>query len=521
MDTRIGGFLQRTFVKTFGSPQVVTKLQKHPAKSPVITDSAQFTRYGPVSVDYGNTHDSRSEDTQQSVDDLGEIDTVESIRIDACLESSEDVDVNEEEVQLCLPASEHESAREGTICMEKDNRNKTFTFAKTKESQQEPPYADGETRIIMADDGAKECMAMLVTEAMVFDIRTVRRDKQALAKKRDAFDAATIDALEIECDIEKEEERIESTEQSEEAGLIGLKVQELRLELRKAEDRRDMLREEMESLEICLTMSRESAELTFEKVLEESALLDPAEPEFRPTAGSDFNAGRPENDSTTPSHGESIPPGPDELLRLAALNDLDASWSALMQAQANFDDRQADSARELANYYHLIAEGKISYTRTDFDCGEIQHVQMLSRKLKRAEEWYRNAKEYAKTFRLPDGEHRDTNDTDSNDSQDDGSQISQELRSGSHVNRERIEAWWEGVCCARPPSEHSEPPQVDEDARTVGMMDSVSVVDYQGYAEEIHDWQEHCRALREKLPSKLGPTLWTGEVGLLKRRISC
>ena len=101
--------------------------------------------------------------------------------------------------------SEEAAAEFGEMELQLANIDEQSQISATSDNQGERsdrPHVDGESRIVLIKHEGKDCLAMLVTEAMVVSINQIKKDSQAVAKKGDHATAADMEALQVEEKIE-------------------------------------------------------------------------------------------------------------------------------------------------------------------------------------------------------------------------------------------------------------------------------------------------------------------------------
>ncbi|KAK3174664.1 hypothetical protein OEA41_001910 [Lepraria neglecta] len=366
-----------------------------------------------------------------------------------------------------------------------------------------PAYTNGPNRVMLNHDGEKKCLAMYITEDMVWEFNKVKKTKKILAKKMKAINTAENDSYRIKRDIEENEDNLKFEEDEEEAGRIRSELEGLYSELKKDNRRMDALRQGIRPFESNLERSKDALQNIFGEVLQNVGLLESDDTISQSQSGVEAIADGENSvaESDDSSNSKSLPPSQEELLRRTAQEDLRISWWELLNMQTRFDDRHADYKRELANYHELIAIGAIHYMRTDFDLLGIQHIQGLTAGLIAAEEKYKTAKIQAKDLGLAPIDPNQSSEFA--DRADDGYLKSQEVSAIVNVDHDRIKTWWYGIVDAQTAILASpgatELADVDEwDAKTIGLEDSASMVDVDRYCSKIKLWEKHCRDLREE-----------------------
>ena len=189
----------------------------------------------------------------------------------------------------------------------------------------------------------------------------------------------------------------------------------------------------------------------------------------------------------------------EQLFRNAAVNKLGDLARALEGAESSFDAR--DDAYNM-HYYawkHAMQEGNCSRTLTDVDVEYVLEISKRARLLKEAEEAYDEAVIVAQHLKvLPVQFDQESNFVSGSD---DGYRESADAELCATVDRVFIQRWVDEIAemtehgAQAPGIEDSESEEevADEwDVRSVGMSDSVSVVDFSRNRKRIDGWRKIC-----------------------------
>lgn len=373
-----------------------------------------------------------------------------------------------------------------------------WSSAKAEGLEDPPPYTAGPSRIISANDGTKDCLALLLTPNLVAALNQITHDILALERKDGALEEIESEITDLSCRADKAKETIRSSKYQERAEEMQLALEILRLKQQEAEERKIHLNIELVPLENSLKFSRAQSQAIFEEALLEACLLDPPEPASPPVlhdVDDDVSSGAC---SSAPSMYEGTEPTPEQQLLREAHMDVVESYDTLRTYQARFEDRQADYEQKLADFQQ--AEPESECTRTHFDHQHIQHVQNLTRDLISAEQGYRTAKAKARVLEVAEDPHG--LNADSGYLAYDGDRRSDDVSTEPDIGRERIETWSRGVLSDQDAEILEDRERLDLDdwnATPVEIMDSISAIDCDEYVDELNDWKEHCRVLREYL----------------------
>lgn len=234
-----------------------------------------------------------------------------------------------------------------------------WSMAETKGLGNAPPYTDGPSRIVQANDGIKDCLALLLTPDLVADLNQITHDTRTLEKKHGELERIESKIVGLSCRLDIAKETIRNPSYQDRAEEMQLALEILQLRKQEAEERKSQLNIELIPVESSLKLSRNQSQGILEEALLEACLLDPPEPES-PTSfhdvDDDTSAG---GYSDAPSIYEGTEPTIEQHLLREARMDVIESYDTLRTYQARFDNRQADYRQELAD---LRARGPILIT---------------------------------------------------------------------------------------------------------------------------------------------------------------
>lgn len=364
-----------------------------------------------------------------------------------------------------------------------------WSSAKAEGSENPPPYTDGPSRVILANDGTKDCLALLFTPILVAALNQIPHYIRALETRDGALENIESTIIDLSCKADHVEETMRNPRYQDRAEEMQLAWEILRLKQQEAEERKSQLNVELLSFESSLKLSRHQSQGILEQALLEACLLDPPEP-WSPPVYEEVDDASTGDYSDAPSMYQGTEPTPEQQLFREARMDVVESHDTLRTYQARFDDRHADYEEKLAEFQR--SEAKFDGTRTHFDHQHIQHVQKLTRDLISAEEGYRTARAKARALESP-----------AHPNGHDGHRTSDDVSTKPSIDRKCIEAWARDVVPDHDVKilENKEPLDLDGwNARPVEIMDSISVIDREEYVDEINDWKKHCRVLREEVP---------------------
>ena len=400
------------------------------------------------------------------------------------------------------------------------------------ELQEDLRYTYGPARIIGAHDGAKKCIALLLTEDMVAKLRQITEVSRKLELAENSFEDARTQATVTELSMVQMNDSLEVTDGQEEVDRITADMEQLEPTLLLASDERDRLEADVANLKFSLESSRAISHDLFERVLEEAHLLAISEPEVEAIVSPPELIASRRNSVTsiqTNESGISL----EELNRRATVEELELETSALQRLQAAFDRRHSTYEKELQEWSMEYREGRCPLTRMEFDHSILRDGQQLTRDLIETEAAQEDV--LARAWKL--GLLQNSWEQESNfiDDIDDGYSLSLEVSMKASVNRDYINAWANGVFVSEPQYYQTHAPESEEDGswetmwdgQSVGISDSFSVLDDTRNRRRIARWRETCELQHEESEclrkQTMGPQLpeRPEEFGTLTRRHSC
>lgn len=368
-----------------------------------------------------------------------------------------------------------------------------WSSAETKGLKNPPPYTDGPSRVILANDGTKDCLALLLTPDLVAALNQVTHDIRQLERKDGALENIESELDDLASKSDDVEETIRNPRYQDRVEEMQLALEILQLKHQEAEERKKQLKTALVPFEINPKISTYQSQGILEEALLEACLLDPPEPESPPIChDADDDISTASYSGAPGTYERSLQPAPEQQSLHQARMDAIRSYETLRTYQDRFDGRHADYERKLADFQRV--EARSEGTRTRFDHRHIRHVQNLTRDLSAAEQGYKIAKAKARTLEMLADPGLDFGCV-----ADGGDRRSEDESSESDVDRGRVEAWMRGVVpgCAVEVVRKKEPLDLDEwTARPVDIMDSISVIGREEYVDEIKEWKKHCRVLR-------------------------
>lgn len=351
-----------------------------------------------------------------------------------------------------------------------------------------PQLTEGASRVVTAKDGAKDCLALLLTKELVAEFNQMIDQGRTLEAARQKLDEVTNNATIAELEGEELSQRIEITDDPELQRELTKKIEIQAQIYVDNSERKESLRQAVGIRRRNFEYTQELFHEIFRRALEETDLLTP--PSAEVDSRSPSRTVRSRQDSVASVKMDESNISASELFRNATHEDLERKRQAVQELQIAFDNRQDDYERELEQFERAVANGKTNCTRSLFDRLALETVQDITRALINAEADQESALGRAKALGL------DINvaDQESNFISDisDGYRESQEASMNAALDRKFIQTWSATIVSSQPMEldEHQEPDEWD--AKTVGISDSISLVDFTRNRKRIDRWREMC-----------------------------
>lgn len=290
----------------------------------------------------------------------------------------------------------------------------------------QPQFTEGPARFIIANDGSKDCVALLVTDTLIAKLRDLYEDSHHLSGKEGPLDDVRREARSLENTINETKELIEVAENKDQFEELQGMMQQQESRLLRIRQRRDELEKGAKHLERNVTSSKAHIQWVLDTAMKEADLLEPHRPltpvtmtriesdadtqedadqitrDGTSTKNQKHNQARSLADGVDPPRRNSVIPVntddvPEELqlLRREAWDSYNHNLVTMHKVQALFDNRQQSYETDLADYQEGFASGTYNISRSEFDRSKIRYGQKVTRALIDAEEAFEAAKEHA------------------------------------------------------------------------------------------------------------------------------
>ena len=357
-------------------------------------------------------------------------------------------------------------------------------------------YTDGPSRVILANDGTKECLALLLSHDIVEKLNQLRTLDRKVKTLQCRFDDADGDAVVAQAFLDQSEELITTSRNVEDQDRIRKQMVGACERLQEASKRRERIKDPLDTQKRNRAFSRNDWQEMFERVLLQAGLLEAIKEEDSMRRGSETSIAQSVEQSSEAgsdaSNGTVI--SLDQLNRMATYEKVQATEEWLHAVQDKFDTRRQTYDNEWHEYRQAVEDGTCSLSQSEFDRIDLFNVRHQTSLLINAEAAHEQAKAQARALGIL-GNDLDQ-ESDFIDQEDDGGYLESldaELLAG--VDRDYIEGW----CTEIDGHEDQETLQRqftdawDEwDAKTVDISDSISLVDRGRNRKRIDRWRESC-----------------------------
>ncbi|KAL8738458.1 MAG: hypothetical protein Q9190_008004 [Brigantiaea leucoxantha] len=256
-----------------------------------------------------------------------------------------------------------------------------------------PPFTNGPARVIMANDGSGDCLALLLTAEMVEKVNQIAIRSRRFEHLQNAHNKALIDEIHHENTLNYKKEELDESSEEKRSAELQLQIQEHEVGLTRARTRTYRLKTEVEILTMNLAYTRDQSQEILETALGEMDLLEPPDLELVELLGDSqtkSNSHQACNDELTAtdnqSQSSSMDADSDEVHRKNVREDFEEKRRVMLELEEAFDNRNKNLSEEKLEYRQRVREGTCHYTETEFDLLAVQDFQELTRCFRDAEE---------------------------------------------------------------------------------------------------------------------------------------
>ena len=371
----------------------------------------------------------------------------------------------------------------------------------------QPQFTDGPSRFVLAKDGSKDCVALLVNETFLAKLRDLFREDRDLSILDGPLCHANMDSRNIERSIQEGQNALETAESEEKAEEYQKTIEQQTLELSKIRRWKDELDKERRLVKGNLELSRSHTQWVLETAMKEADLLGPENPlpaillrgeEPEDNEEVEVTEHLMPSQSSTASvasdHSE-VEVSQEEGQRQAAYEEFVERAKYLDTVQEKFDGQGGLYRENLAEYQEMVADGTINMSRSDFDRRKVRYAQLMTRALIDAEEEFEEARERAQELgAIPsDYGHEFYYGAEYEESWPENKIAD----FNASYDWSFVVHWMDNIPDSTSQTD-IESVEIDEwDAEEVDVNDSISMIDHEEYRQEIDRYQRQCARLED------------------------
>lgn len=394
----------------------------------------------------------------------------------------------------------------------------------------QPQFTEGPSRFVLAKDGSRECVALLVNEGFIAKLQDLFNENRDLRLLDGPLRRAEQETREIERSMQRAQEYLETAGSNERADECRKTIEKVGPELLKTRQWRDELEHEYELIKGNHELSTNHTQWVLETAMREANLHGPEKPlpailvrqeeigstEYETEVVEDKSEVLEHTSSPTVSPMGSVAPDQSELLvsheeleRQAAWDHFSQREQALDVVQAKFDNQRQNYQDNLTKYLQKMENGATGMSRSAFDRRSVQYGQQLTRALIDAEEAFEEAREQAQALGAisSDYGHEFYYGAEYEESWPEN----KIAEYNASQDWSFIEGWMDDI----PPTDTTNQADVVEsvvdidewDAEEVDVNDSISVIDCEEYRQDIDRYRRICARLEDPCPE----ARWLGQ----------
>ncbi|KAL8782997.1 MAG: hypothetical protein Q9213_004954 [Squamulea squamosa] len=373
-----------------------------------------------------------------------------------------------------------------------------------------PPYTAGPAQVVRANDGLKDCLALLLTSELVTKISQI-----ATRARRLEYIKGNLRRMKHEVETEKnmieyKTDAIQDTTDQKKIAQINREIEDTQKRLAAAVKCVDAIEDEIMTLTDNLAFSRDQCQEIFEDVLGKEDLLEVSDPEVArevdPMSLSESKYGAKPSmsqeailDAEGQSGEETIGVELEDVVRRTAKEEFEEKRNIFYTLDEAFEHRQENLAEEKAEYLRRVRDGTCGLSQTEFDLLALEDFQRLTANLKQAEEEFEDAFKRAKQLGVLD-DHDAYYQQSIFSEWSGGYPMSLEHAMAGCAPTERIRYWQDSIDqspdgagaepWANPELEPERWEMEDCDIKSVAISDSWSCVDWTRNRRRINRWRE-------------------------------
>ena len=391
----------------------------------------------------------------------------------------------------------------------------------------EPQFTEGPSRFVLAKDGSRDCVALLVNESFLAKLRDLFQEDRDLSALDEPLGHANMELGNIERSLQERQYDLERARTEQEANECYEAMEQQKSKLNEIRHRQNELENERARLKSHRDVSENHTKWVLETAMEKADLLGPEKQTDDSEEGSEVHEyvvpGRTPTESVV-SGQEEVQINEEEIRRRSAFEHFIDRSQLFDTIQADFDEQRQNYHDNLTEYLKDSKTGASSMSRSEFDRRSIQYGQQLTRALINIEEEVDEARDQALALNaLPsDYGHEFYYGAEYEESWP-AAKIAHYIATEDWTF---VQSWLSGIPDSSNSSSSSSSETIDDvvevdewEAEEVEVNDSVSVMDYEDYRRDIDRYRGMCDCLEDPCPE----VRWLGQEDgrVVERRRSC
>ena len=387
-------------------------------------------------------------------------------------------------------------------------------------------FTEGPSRFVLAKDGSRDCVALLVNEGFLAKLRDLFQEERDLSILDGPLGRAKIDLRNVERSVQEGQNALETAESEGEAENYHRIIEQHTSELRKVRRRKDELEEERDIVKGNLELSRNHTKWVLETAMREVDLLGPEKPlpaiisrdEGCQHIDEEVSVAEQSIPQQSPvasaisDHGE-VELNQAESQRREAYNEFMERSGYLDTVQEKFDSQGFLYRENLAEYEEMAAAGDTDMARSEFDRRKVHYGQQLTRALIDAEEEFEEARDHALALNALTSSHG--HDFPYGAHYEESWPENQIADYNASQDWTYVETWMDAIPDSNFHGQADgddvaavEEMEVDEwEAEEVEVNDSISMIDCEEYRRDIDRYGRMCARLGDPCPE----ARWLGQ----------
>lgn len=369
-------------------------------------------------------------------------------------------------------------------------------------------YTDGPNRIVIINDGIKDCTALMLTEETMMLLSDVVRKRKGVKSIMHSFQEASHTASVGQDFLDYAPAMLEDATSREEYDGLKDDIEHRTSEITRDIDHKAHLEEKLYCKEQDLGVSRGQLEEVFERILVESQLcLDRCQERTTDGVETASSMGTSEDGGM---HAQQSPIAEHEPEEWDAMGPFQLAQQRLFEAQVEFDELRPVQEQQKIQYRQLRQEGLANFPESELDQLHLQEGRRITRALIEAEEEHDKAcAEHGRGILHDDVDSQVTMTDYTNGG---SSPCHDPALLNVSFNPESVQAWAEMVL--QDFDQEEDDPELDEwESKTVTMSDSISVVAEGGERRLLDQWRFVCDSVRDGA--------YNSDTGAMAQAIAC